>query len=252
MRSSTTVALGAALLASIAASVFASAPIAIADDGIDITVTVSPAPTVSGPPGTNAGGSGSGSTGSSGGRGGSGSGSSGGSSTVVTGPNAEPTGAVLPADGFDLGGILYLSGLTASTTLSPNPLGGSTHSYFTVRNVSDTTITASAAFWLDGPFGNQLSEVTGIDIVDLKPDESRIVDATLTGVGQWTFATAHATLTPPKVVEGTELSPITRDSFVVVAPWLLGAAAGVAAAALGVLALLRRSGGVLRVTRGAA
>lgn len=248
MRSSTTVALGAAVLASIAAAAFASAPVALADDGIDITVTVSPAPTVSGPPGTNAGGSGSGSTGSSGGRGGPASGSS----TVVTGPNAEPTGAVLPTDGFDLGGILYLSGLTASTTLSPNPLGGSTHSYFTVRNVSDTTITASAAFWLDGPFGNQLSEVTGIDIVDLKPDESRIVDATLTGVGQWTFATAHATLTPPKVVEGTELSPITRDSFVVVTPWLLGAAAGVAAATLGVLTLLRRSGGVLRVTRGAA
>ncbi|MBC7723583.1 MAG: hypothetical protein H7146_02400 [Burkholderiaceae bacterium] len=225
---------------------FAAAPTLVdgassasADDGsIDITVTVSPAPVA---PGTTDG------RGTAV-RGSGGSGSSG-SSTVVTGPDTIPAGAELPAHGFDLGGILYLSGLTTTTMMSPNPFDGTVHGYFTVRNVSGTTLTSSARFWLDGPFGNQLSEVTGIDIVDLKPDESRVIDATLAGVGQWTFMTAHATLTPPDVVEGTTLSPITRDSVVVVAPWLVGAGAGLGAAALGGMSLIRRTTGAPRLVR---
>ena len=88
-----------------------------------------------------------------------------------------------------------------------------------MRNVSDTTFSSTARFWLDSPFGTTVSEVKGVEIVDLKPGESRVVDATLGGIGQWTFVTAHATLTPPKTVDGVELDSITRDQFVVIPPW---------------------------------
>ncbi len=52
--------------------------------------------------------------------------------------------------------------------------------------------------------------------------------------------TAHATLTPPKTVDGTELSPLTRDATVFAPPWLIGVGIAVALGVAAVRHFLRR------------
>jgi hypothetical protein len=213
------------------------APAALADDddGIGITVTVSPAPT---DPATTGG------AGTSGGS--SGSRPTRGSTTAVddaVAPSPDEPAPVLEDDEVDLGGILFVSGLRSEYAWSINPLGGETETMLTVRNVSKTTFSSTVRFWADGPFGNRLSEVTGVAITDLKPGESRTVVGTLGGIGQSTFVQVHATLNPPKTVDGVELDPITRDAFVVVPPWgvlSLGVVGAVGFAGFSLVQFLRR------------
>jgi hypothetical protein len=68
-----------------------------------------------------------------------------------------------------------------------------------------------------------------VEIADLKPGETRTVEASLGGIGQSTFVQVHATLTPPKTVDGVELDSITRDQFLVVPPWGVAALGGAGA-----------------------
>lgn len=155
---------------------------------------------------------------------------------VVTGPAVTP---VVADDEQSIGGILYISGLASAYAPSIDPLSGDLQVHFTVRNVSNATIDSSARFWVSNPFGGEISAVGPVDVAGLKPDESRVVDATLSGVGQWTFATAHVTLTPPETVDGVELAPLTRDAFVFLPPWFLLALAAIGAAAYAVVRLVR-------------
>jgi hypothetical protein len=134
----------------------------------------------------------------------------------------------VPADDeVDLGGILFVSGLSSVYDWSINPLDGAAETSITVRNVSKSTFTSTARFWADGPIGNRLSEVADVKITDLKPGESRTLEASLGGIGQSTFVQVHATVTPPKVVDGVELDAVTRDQFVVIPPWGLASLGGV-------------------------
>ena len=142
----------------------------------------------------------------------------------VVAPAAE---APVPADDeVDLGGILFVSGLSTVYDWSINPLDGATETSLTVRNVSKSTFTSTVRFWADGPIGNRLSEVADVKVTDLKPGESRTLEARLGGIGQSTFVQVHATLTPPKVVDGVKLDSLTRDQFIVIAPWGLAALGG--------------------------
>ena len=142
----------------------------------------------------------------------------------VVAPAAE---APVPADDeVDLGGILFVSGLSSVYDWSINPLDGATETSLTVRNVSKSTFTSTVRFWADGPIGNRLSEVADVKVTDLKPGESRTLEARLGGIGQSTFVQVHATLTPPKVVDGVKLDSLTRDQFIVIAPWGLAALGG--------------------------
>ncbi|UFS59218.1 hypothetical protein [Subtercola endophyticus] len=190
--------------------------------GIGITVSVTAPPGASTAPvgSTQLGSGGSGAAGSGSGFGsGSGSAVNGSGSTVVTptSPNA-PNAA---ADEFDLGGILFLSGVSSDYGWSINPLAGDTSEHFTVHNVSQETIDLTANFSIVGPFGNEIARVDAVPITALKPDESRVIEAKLSGVGQWAFITAHATLVPPASVAGTPLTPVTRDGFLFVLPWFI-------------------------------
>lgn len=141
-----------------------------------------------------------------------------GASTVETGSITPPE---LVADELSLGGILYVSGLSTEYRPSIDPLSGDLEVRFTVRNVSGASIDSSARFWVTNVFGAELAAVDPVEVPALKPDESRVVSATLSGVGQWTFATAHMTLTPPETVDGVALEPLTRETFVVLPPWFL-------------------------------
>ncbi|GAA0995159.1 hypothetical protein GCM10009563_13490 [Subtercola frigoramans] len=201
-------------MATVATAVFGTSA-AMADDssgGVGITVTVAGSPTSSAVTSTNPAG-----TKASPSKSNTGSGSS----TVVT-PTTPSTNKPVAAPGeFDLGGLIFLSGVTSDYAWSINPLAGESHAQITVHNVSTETIDSTADFVIVGPFGNEISRVDAVPIAALKPDESRTVDATFTGLGQWTFHTTHVTFVPPPVVQGTELTPVTRDGFMFVLPWFL-------------------------------
>ncbi|MHC5797377.1 hypothetical protein ACVXZ4_14590 [Lacisediminihabitans sp. FW035] len=215
-----TTALTAALAVTLVLGGISAAGIASADDidgGSGLTVTV-------GPTDQNGGDSALGNTGSgSNGGTGAGSGVSGGVGAGNPGPTPSLTPSSTPKPGdLDLGGVLYLSGVTSEYVWSINPAHSAVLLHLTLRNVSKTTFSSSARFWIDTTLGNTVSDVKGVRIDRLRPNETRIVTVLMDGLGQWTVLHAHATVTPPKSVDGVTLQPVTRDSYIFVPPLLAG------------------------------
>jgi hypothetical protein len=208
-----------------AAGLLSSGAPASADDnsgGIGITVTVAPTEAHANP----------GETGGSGSSGGGSGGSTTPSDSPSVGPS--PSATASPGGGNSVGGILFVSGLTTRYIWSANPLHSSAELGLTVRNVSKARFDATARFWVTTTFGSKVSEARKISVRGLKPNETRVIRATLGGLGQWTVLQAHAKFTPPKVVQGIPLSPVTRDAFIVVPPVLVGGL-GVGAACVFIL-----------------
>ncbi|WP_448811386.1 hypothetical protein [Agromyces bauzanensis] len=138
-------------------------------------------------------------------------------------PAPAPAAAPTPEpDEVSLGGVLFVGGLAGGYSPSLNPLAGQLQVWFTVRNVSTSTIDATADFWLEGPFGQRISQVDGVRVDAVVPGEKRTISATLPGVGQWTFLSTHVRFTPPALVDNAELSSFTRDANVFAPPWLIG------------------------------
>jgi hypothetical protein len=144
------------------------------------------------------------------------------------------------ADSVGLGGVVFISGLTSTNEPSINPLAGSLTTRFTVRNVSDDALDASAKFWITNIFGAKISSHS-VKIADLEAGETRVVDADLPGVGQWTLLTTHMTFTPPAEINGVTLVPVTRDAMAFAPPWFVFAGLLLAAAAYGIVYLLRQN-----------
>lgn len=168
------------------------------------------------------------------------SGSGSGSTVVVPGaPSPVPTPS--PTD-FSINGVLYVSGLTTEYVPSLNPLAGQVNAQFTVRNVSSTPISSRVDFWLNGPFGQNLSSAGDIDVRRLMPQEARVVDVVLTGPGQWTFTTVGFTLTPSTIVDGTTLEPFTREAVVFFIPWFVLVLGLLAAGIYAIVRVLRSEG----------
>lgn len=158
-------------------------------------------------------------------------------SSVAPGTTDDP----VAEDAVDLGGILSIGGLTTGSSLSLNPFGGDVQVWFTVRNTSRSTIDATADFWMENAFGLRLATVDGVAVAGLKPGETRTVGADLPGAGQWTVLTTHARLNPPAQVDDVDLSSLTRDATVFVVPWLTLLVLLVAAIAATAVVLLRRA-----------
>lgn len=222
-----------------------AAPSAAPTGAVDMSATVigppssQSSPCLPAPAGAaGAGAPAKGATGGAGGRSGSSAGSvpaGSGSETVST---VSPSPSPAPGD-VDLGGVVHVGGLLSDVRISPNPFGGSALLSFTVRNVSKSTFDATADFWMEGPFGNRVAQVDAVTVSQLKAGESRVVSAELPGVGQWTVLTAHATFRPPAGVEGTPLSPLTRDVTVFAFPWMVVAVLLLAGIALVLVQLWR-------------
>lgn len=136
---------------------------------------------------------------------------------------------------FDLGGVLYVSGLTGSASPSLHPDNGTVTLKITVRNTSATSFDSTLRFWLENAVGATIAEAKKVKVASLAAGETRTVTASMTKLGQWTLFHGHATLTPPKVVEGTSLVPLTRDTVVTMPPFF-GLVVGGGVAALGGLA----------------
>lgn len=182
-----------------------------------------------------------GSSSSSGNRSGSSSSGGAGSGTSSTVAPSSPA-AVTLVDSVDIGGILSISGLSTGSAPSLNPFGGEVQVWFTVRNTSKSSIDLTADFWMENVLGLRLSNVDGVAVSALKPGETRTISADLPGAGQWTVLTAHARVNPPAQVDGTELSPLTRDATVFVLPWLAVLFLGLGAGAVVIVSLIRRAG----------
>jgi hypothetical protein len=189
---------------------------------VSVTDGSTPKPSSSSTAGQNGTGSGGSSGGSS--SGGSGGSSSGGSSTGGSGQGGTGGGTgsstAQPSE-ITADGVLYVGGLESSTAMSLDPGEGYVTLWFTVRNTSKSTIDATASFWMTSFFDNEIDAVDAVPVTALKPDETRVVTAQLHRGGQWILLNAHVTLTPPDSVDGTKLSPVTRDAIVLLFPWLL-------------------------------
>lgn len=158
-----------------------------------------------------------GATGSSGGSG-AGSSSSGGAGAG----SGAPAGSIPVTDEVNVAGMLYVGGINATAIPSLNPGAGTVEVWFTVRNASESVIDATASFWMDGSvFTNRLDEVRDVPVTALQPGETRVVSAQLQNGGQWTLLSTYVELTPPDSVDGTTLTPVTRDALVILFPWLL-------------------------------
>ncbi|PVW04384.1 hypothetical protein DEA06_10290 [Microbacterium sp. Gd 4-13] len=167
-----------------------------------------------------------------------------------TGAGVDPAGVVtdgelpsLTLDEVDLGGMLSIGGLSTSYRPSFNPFGGDLELSFTVRNTSQSTVDATADFWMEGPFGLRISSADDVAVAALKPGETRTVSASLPGVGQWTVLTAHTTFTPPEMVDDVQLTPLTRDATVFALPWFVVLLVALGLAAWVVVLVLRRREG---------
>jgi hypothetical protein len=210
----------AAVLVFAASAAITSAAVADEPDGIGLTVTVTSTPTpisTSSPsPSSNSG-----------------------SGTVVT-PVGEPSPSQSPRPGEEsLGGILYVSGLSFEGRQVINPAATAAQLQFTVRNVSDTVITATATFQVDNVLGLQLGEKRTVLVYRLKPDETRVVQATISDLGQWGVLHGTVVLTPPTEVEGVSLAPLTREQFFFVLPWFASIFVVLAAAVFAIIWIVR-------------
>ncbi|WP_394554323.1 hypothetical protein ACDF64_06890 [Agromyces sp. MMS24-JH15] len=195
---------------------------------ISVTVTDGRTPAPTAVPSNGSGSPSPGSTGS-----GASGGSGGAAPSDAATPAEAPTSAQQSSDELSIGGVLYLSGLEGSSTPSIDPTAGSVHLSFTVRNASHTAFDSEARFWIETPFGTRLGTVVA-PVEALQAGEVRTIGVELSGIGQWPIVNARVTLTPPTEIEGTELTPLTRETTVFAFPWAVGlvAALGIAAAML--------------------
>jgi hypothetical protein len=145
----------------------------------------------------------------------------------------DPVGAdeALGEDPAVAGGILAMSGLTATASPSIAIGNGYVTLDFVVRNTSATAFDSTARFWIDNAVGGRIVDVDDVAVAALEPDETRRVQVRIDGLGQHFVLHAHVTLTPPDTVEGVELDAITRDTTIAVPPlFVLSLVSGIGAA----------------------
>ena len=139
----------------------------------------------------------------------------------ATAPAPAPSSTPGALHAVDVGGVLFVSGVRTAYHGSWAPLGGTLHVELTVRNASTQVVDASASIGATTLLGIDLGGADTIAVRGLNPGEIRTIRADIGGVGQWGALRAHVTVTPPATMSGVTLSPLTRDTWVVVPPWYL-------------------------------
>lgn len=154
------------------------------------------------------------------------------SSAGTTTPQASstPSSSGNGTEEQSIGGVIYVSGITAEYAPSINPTAGTVTLNFTVRNVYTTAMDGSARLWVTTVFGGPVGIPVEVPVLQLKPGETRVVSAEITGLAQWTVVTAHATYTPPPKLGEVVLAPLTRETMILFLPWFVLVVAGLAGA----------------------
>jgi hypothetical protein len=102
---------------------------------------------------------------------------------------ATSSASTTPGGETSIGGVLFVSGLTMRYTPSINPLDGRVDMRFTVRNAYKKPLDGKATFWVTAWFGNTVGHQIEVSVPDIAPGETRLVTATIRGVGQWGILT---------------------------------------------------------------
>lgn len=135
----------------------------------------------------------------------------------------------LGPDPFNLGGVFYLGNLAAWADYTNGAYFPDAKLQFAVKNVSRDIVPASAHLWVSGPLGITVADVPRYLLVGLEPGETRLVTATVRGIGQWGIYSGHLVFTPPETVNGGDAIAFEREAtfgaFSVVAALLLLVAA---------------------------
>ena len=131
----------------------------------------------------------------------------------------------LGPDPFNLGGVFYLGNLAAWADYTNGAYFPDAKLQFAVKNVSRDIVPASAHLWVSGPLGITVADVPRYMLVGLEPGETRLVTATVHGIGQWGLYSGHMVFTPPETVNGGEAIAFEREAafgaFSIVATLLL-------------------------------
>lgn len=138
------------------------------------------------------------------------------------------------------GGVLYVSGVRTTYERSRDPRGGRLHLSLVVRNATALPLDATVEYGARALFGIDLGAGENIALRDLAPGDTRTVEATVDGVGQWGLLEAHMTLNPPLDVVGVEVTALERERWVFVPPWYLFGFVLVVALAVAAVVVLRR------------
>jgi hypothetical protein len=141
--------------------------------------------------------------------------------TTTTAGTSTSAGTSTTAPASGITGVLYVSGLSWTYLPSLNPLDGALTLRFTVRNVYQQTVTATAGLWVNHFLGGAIGAPVTVPVDKLKAGETRTVEATFHGVAQWTLLTGHASLTVPGLVDQQVVAPIARDAIIWLLPWAI-------------------------------
>jgi hypothetical protein len=143
------------------------------------------------------------------------------SSSSSSGGTGSPTasGSTTPGGETSIGGVLFISGLTMAYTPSINPFDGRVDMRFTVRNAYKKAVDGKAIFWVTAWFGNRVGHQVEVSVPDIAPGETRLVTATIRGVGQWGILAGHVTFVPPPSLDSVTLTAVTRTGTIVYIPW---------------------------------
>lgn len=139
-----------------------------------------------------------------------------GSDTQATIP--DPVAADDALDDPVTSGPIAMSGLSAEASPSLGVGNGSITLSFVVRNNASRPIDATATFWIADVFGNTIVRVEEVEVDALDAGETRRVLVTIDGLGQHVVLRNYVTFVPPATIDDEPVSPLSRNTVVVVPP----------------------------------
>jgi hypothetical protein len=123
--------------------------------------------------------------------------------------------------GSTASGLLELSGLRALGWPTWDPFDSTVHASLTVRNGLASTVSARVRFEMRTVAGQQFGKAVSYKITNLRPGETRQLDADLRGAGQSTLVRVASLVTPITDDPASSKRTFVRDAWVLVPPWLL-------------------------------
>lgn len=124
---------------------------------------------------------------------------------------AEQAASLLGPDPFNLGGVFYVGGVTATVDYGAGVGSPQAIVKFAVSNVSRKTQNAQIRFWATTPPGMTVATTNVYNVTEIKPNSIRVVTAHLRDIGQWGLYSAHVSFMPPASVNGDVDVTYNRD-----------------------------------------
>jgi dihydroorotate dehydrogenase (fumarate) len=121
----------------------------------------------------------------------------------------------------DLSPLLTVTNLSATYLPSFNPFEGTVTEKFTITNMGNVSLKASAIAEVTGAFGLSLAGSKEFDVDEIAPGSKRDFELTLRGVGQWVYLHPSVKIVPyleKDALDAGDLPTVNRDTFIWVFP----------------------------------